>query len=54
MAASLASGATLDPLDAFAAATALAFDLKLATRNVREFRTSGVRLFNPWTVADAS
>jgi predicted nucleic acid-binding protein len=54
MAASQASGATLEPLDAFFAATALAFDLTLATRNVRDFHTCGVRLFNPWIAADAS
>jgi predicted nucleic acid-binding protein len=53
MAASQASGATLEPLDAFFAATALAYDLTLATRNVRDFQACGVRLFNPWTIGEA-
>lgn len=53
MAASQASGATLEPLDAFFAATALAHDLTLATRNVRDFQACGVRLFNPWTIGEA-
>jgi hypothetical protein len=30
------------------AATALTHDLTLATRNVADFRDTGVRLFNPW------
>lgn len=54
MAASQASGATLEPVDAFLAATALAYDLTLATRNVRDFQACGVRLFNPWTAGKAS
>ena len=54
MAASQASGAMLEPLDAFFAATALAYDLTLATSgNVRDFQACGVRLFNPWTIGEA-
>ena len=53
MAASQASGATFEPLDAFFAATALAYDLTLATCNVRDFQACGVRLFNPWTIGEA-
>jgi predicted nucleic acid-binding protein len=53
MAASQASRATLEPLDAFFAATALAYDLTLASRNVRDFQACGVRLFNPWTIGEA-
>jgi hypothetical protein len=34
--------------DLLLAATALAFDLTLVTRNVRHFEPTGVRLFNPY------
>ena len=36
-------------IDGFFAATALAKDLTLVTRNVEDFASFGVPLFNPWT-----
>ena len=36
-------------LDALIAATALVHNLTLATRNVRDFHGTGVRLIDPWT-----
>lgn len=36
------------PIDALIAATALVHNLTLATRNVRDFAGTGVRLVNPW------
>lgn len=35
-------------MDALLAATALHHDLTLVTRNVSDFRSFGVRVFNPW------
>jgi hypothetical protein len=46
--AKLHAGRTLPELDALIAATALVHDLTLATRNVRDFAGTGVRLVNPW------
>lgn len=37
--------------DAYIAATALVNDLTVVTRNVRDFASTGVRLFNPWETA---
>jgi predicted nucleic acid-binding protein len=37
--------------DALIAATALAGDLTLVTRNVADFATTGVKLLNPWELA---
>lgn len=42
------SGVALSVMDGFFAATALANGLTLVTRNVRDFRSFGVALFNPW------
>ena len=48
MAQSRRSGVALSVMDGFFAATALARDLTLATRNVRDLVSFGVPLFNPW------
>jgi predicted nucleic acid-binding protein len=48
MAQSRRSGVALSVMDGFFAATALAKDLTLVTRNVRDFASFGVRLLNPW------
>lgn len=44
-------GRTPDLLDVMLAATAKSFDLALATRNVRDFDTYGIRIVNPWSAA---
>jgi predicted nucleic acid-binding protein len=36
-------------VDTLLAATAIAHDLCLVTRNVRDVRATGAALFNPWT-----
>lgn len=48
MAQSRRSGVALSVMDGFFAATALANDLMLVTRNVRDFAAFGVPLLNPW------
>jgi predicted nucleic acid-binding protein len=48
MARSRRSGVALTVMDGFFAATALAHDLTLVTRNVRDFAEFGVSLHNPW------
>ena len=48
MAQSRRSGVALSVMDGFFAATALAKDLTLVTRNVSDFASCGVRLLNPW------
>ncbi len=48
MAQSRRSGVALSVMDGFFAATALARDLTLVTRNVRDFAEFGVKLFDPW------
>ncbi len=42
------SGITLATADGLIAATALEHGLTLVTRNVRDFTSLGVSLFNPW------
>jgi toxin FitB len=42
------SGAPLNPMDAFLAATAQIHSLTLVTRNTRHFAKFTVPLFNPW------
>jgi predicted nucleic acid-binding protein len=48
MAQSRRSGVALSVMDGFFAATALANNLTLVTRNVKDFTPFGVPLFNPW------
>lgn len=48
MALSRRSSVALSTMDAFFAATALAKNLTLVTRNVKDFESFGVALFNPW------
>jgi predicted nucleic acid-binding protein len=48
MAQSRRSGVALSVMDGFFAATALANDLTLVTRNVKDFASFRVPLFNPW------
>ena len=48
MAHSRRSGVGLSVMDGFFAATALAGELTLVTRNVRDFAACGVALLNPW------
>ena len=43
-----AAGRPVTPQDAMIAAIALACDATLATRNVKDFEYTGVKLFNPW------
>jgi predicted nucleic acid-binding protein len=43
------SGFALSVMDGFFAATALAKELVLATRNTKDFVALGVPLFDPWT-----
>jgi len=44
----LRRGEPLPAIDALLAATALEFDLTLATRDTRALRATGVKLYNPW------
>jgi toxin FitB len=37
-------------IDGLVAATALEYDLTLATRNVKDFAGLGVEIFNPWEI----
>jgi predicted nucleic acid-binding protein len=48
MAQSRRSGVALSIMDGFFAATALAKDLTLVTRNIKDFASCGVPLLNPW------
>ena len=41
-------GKAMPVLDAMIAATALAHDLTIASRNVRDFKKAGVRVFDPF------
>jgi predicted nucleic acid-binding protein len=45
---SMTVGRTLPLVDGLLAATALAHDLTLVTRNTKDFKDCGARLFNPW------
>ncbi|WP_256807887.1 type II toxin-antitoxin system VapC family toxin [Bradyrhizobium sp. Bra78] len=48
MAQSRRSGIALSVMDGFFAATALANNITLVTRNVKDFAAFGVTLLNPW------
>jgi predicted nucleic acid-binding protein len=49
-----AIGRPIDEMDALIAATALANDATLATRNISDFELCGIRLVNPWLCSDGS
>ena len=42
------SGRTLPTVDSLIAATALAYDLTIVTRNTRDFEGIGTTIINPW------
>ena len=42
------AGRPLPTIDSLIAATALAHDLTIVTRNVRDFQSTGVATINPW------
>jgi hypothetical protein len=42
------TGLTLNPMDAFFAATAEVHSLTLVTRNTKHFDKTGISTFNPW------
>ncbi len=42
------TGRALDAQDGYIAAIALSRDVPIATRNVRDFQGTGVKLINPW------
>ena len=42
------AGRTIPTADGWIAATALRHDMRLATRNVRDFQHTGVELIDPW------
>jgi predicted nucleic acid-binding protein len=44
-------GRSFEPADLAIAATALAHDLTVATRDLSQFQAAGARTFNPWTDA---
>ncbi len=48
MAGAKRAGRGLSSMDGLLAATALAHDLTLATRNIKDFEGLGIRLIDPW------
>lgn len=47
------AGRTLSVIDGLLAATALHYDLLVATRNERDFPVDGLRVVNPWQAGGA-
>lgn len=47
---SIRSGRPLPTIDSLLAATALANDLTIVTRNTRDFASTGASTLNPWTL----
>ena len=45
-----ASSRIMPAIDSLIAATAMAHDLSVVTRNIKDMQASGVRLFDPWTI----
>ena len=43
-----AKGIVLPAIDSLIAATGIAYDLTIVTRNVADMKESGVRIINPW------
>lgn len=54
MAETTAKGRSLPIFDSLLAATALAHNMQLVTRNVQDFADAGVRLINPWQETHSS
>lgn len=54
MARARTSGIGLSAMDAFFAATALSANLVLATRNIKDFRSLDMPLFDPWAATNQS
>lgn len=44
-----AAGRIMPAIDSLIAATAMAHDLIVVTRNIKDMQASGVKLFDPWT-----
>ncbi len=42
-------GVVIPPVDGLIAATALRYNMRVMTRNTRDFRTTGVPVLDPWT-----
>jgi predicted nucleic acid-binding protein len=50
MGAAKRSGRGMSSMDGLIAATAIAYDLTLATRNIRDFEGWGIELLDPWAM----
>ena len=47
------AGKTMPSIDSLIAATGMAYDLTVVTRNVKDMQNSGVKLLNPWESTDS-